>query len=197
MLTGLFWRFASAALIASAGVIAVTADAQTIIQNERLVNTTLVVIRDTKIAECARTNCRAITAMLDAIPVTCPGGAGQTCTLHIVLDAKVSTQPYCFNGCGGLAGTGFYRFLVDGAPPDLGPTGKNGGYLLEDNVWGAGNPYPPVRQSLPASVFATVTNGASDQHTIAVAIGCEDTVPNGGCQIASHQGTMRIDAFQP
>jgi len=130
--------------------------------------------------------------LLDSIPVTCPGVTGQTCTLHIALDLKVSMSPES----NGTPGSGFYQFLVDGAAPDLGPTGKNGVYLLEQNVYSFPG-YPPNLQSFPSSVLATVTNSASDQHTISVRIGCKENGNGPGCKINTHHGTMRIDAFQP
>lgn len=193
-LTGLISYAAGIALVATSTLTM----AQTVISNETLVTTTFVVIKDRKMVKCGRENCRAVTSMLEPIPVTCPGSSGQTCTLHISLDVKVSlaTPPGSSIGPGG---SGFYQFLVDNAAPNIGPTGPNGGYLLEANVWTDPNPFA-VRQSLSASVLAGVTNTESNSHTIAVNIGCRDLdhkLPYPGCEIASHQGTMRVDVFQP
>ena len=192
-LTRLVSHAAGFALVATA---LVTMNAQTVVSNETLVTTTFVVIKDhPRVAKCAKQGCTAVTAMLDPISVACPGGSGQTCTIHISLDAKVS-MAFPGHSFGG-GGRGFYKFLVDNAAPTLGPTGINGVYLLEENVYTAGSPTYSSVQSVPASVLAAVTNSGSGDHTVTVNIGCHDTVNESGCTITSHQGTMRVDMFQP
>jgi hypothetical protein len=85
------------------------ATAQTVLSNETLVSTTLVVNTQTRFG---KPGCRTKTPMFAAIQVACPAPIGQTCTFHISLDAKVSLS----NGW-----TTFYQFLVDGAAPRSGP----------------------------------------------------------------------------
>jgi hypothetical protein len=188
MLSRVFTSLLSVSVFLSA----IAADAQTIIQNERLVNTTLVVVTNKVIAVCGAEQCQAARPLLDAIPVTCPGGPGQVCTLHVVLDAKVSMP----RNNGNAGSKGFFQFLIDGATPDLGPTGKNGVYPIEQYVISDGGNFAS-RQTFAASILATVTNSSSDQHTVSVKIGCEDTSSTFfGCEIDSHPGTMRIDAFE-
>jgi hypothetical protein len=124
--------------------------------------------------------------MFAVIPVTCPAATGQTCTFHISLDAKVSMI---------LGARGFYRFLVDGIPPTIGPTDKDGDYLFMENI-PIGQGFP-LRQSYPASVVATVTNTSSNSHTIMVSVGCAGGNASDGCNTTSHRSTMRVDVFEP
>jgi hypothetical protein len=94
--------------------------AQTINRYETLVSTALIVnIKDAK-AICRTTGCRAKTAMFGPINVTCAAAAGKTCSFHIFLDAKASFGDFC-NLCQG-DGADFFQFLVDDAPPTIGPT---------------------------------------------------------------------------
>jgi hypothetical protein len=162
------------------------ATAQTILSNETLMATTLVVNTKSATAFCNHLYCSAETPMFAAIPVICPAATGQTCTFHISLDAKISM----FFGA-----RGFYRFLVDGIPPTIRPTDKDGDYLFMENVTIAQG--FPLRQSYPASVVATVTNTSSNNHTIMVSVGCADDNVSGGCKTTSHRSTMRVDVFEP
>jgi len=171
------------------------APAQTVVNNETLVSTTFVVNKQNATAECGTTGCRAITSMFSPISVTCPAASGQTCTFHISLDAKVLIN--CPGGNAGLGPVGFYQFLVDGFAPTIGPTGKNGEYLFEQNVTlfcgSVGS-----RQSYPASILTTVTNSSSNNHTIDVKVGCLANNSNDiGCEATSHWTTMRVDVFEP
>jgi hypothetical protein len=134
--------------------------------------------------------------MFAPITTTCPVATGQTCTIHISLDTKTTIVLGC-GGCGGSGVTGFFQFLVDDAPPTIGPTDKAGDYLFEAYVYTNSLPQFSSRQSYPASVLATVTNSSSNNHTIVVDVGCSDTNKTGGCQATSHWSTMRVDVFQP
>ena len=157
-------------------------NAQTVISNEKLVSTTFVVVEKHKVAFCSQGGCTAKVAMFDPVMITCPGTSEQTCTIHIVLDGKVTI---------GL-GDSFYQFLIDDAAPTIGPTGKNGAYTIvsENRVVS-----PDSRFSMPASVVGTVVNSESNTHSIAVSVGCHrDSYP---CQIDSNATTMRVDIFQP
>jgi hypothetical protein len=111
------------------------ATAQTVLSNETLVSTTLVVNTQTRFG---KPGCRTKTPMFAAIQVACPAPIGQTCTFHISLDAKVSLS----NGW-----TTFYQFLVHGAAPTIGPTDRYGVYLFQENVVGIKG--LPIRQSDP------------------------------------------------
>jgi hypothetical protein len=93
--------------------------AKTIISNETLVSTTLIVNTKDAKAICRTTGCRAKIAMFAPINVTCPAATGKTCTFHIFLDAKASFGDFC-NRCQG-GGADYFQFLVDEAPPTIGP----------------------------------------------------------------------------
>jgi hypothetical protein len=184
-------------------LIATPAPAQTVISNETLVSTTFVVNKTSATAKCGKTGCRAKTPMFNPVQVTCPAANGQTCTLHISLDARTSISFRCgADGCSGSGPAGFYQFLVDAVAPSIGPTGANGNYLFADNVFtyadDQGNGLVN-RQSYPASVLATVTNSGSNSHTIAISLGCSATGPpfNAGCEAVAHWSTMRVDVFEP
>jgi hypothetical protein len=177
----------------------VPATAQTVISNEILKTTTFVVNKKPATAQCGTSGCRAKTPMFATTLVTCPAAAGKTCTLHISLDAKVSIAFPCGAGCEEWGPTGFYRFLVDGMAPTIGPTDKLGSYLIGKNIvtWSTGSPFE-ARQSYTASVLANVKNGSANKsHAIAVSVGCEDSVPEGGCAATAYWSTMRVDVFEP
>jgi hypothetical protein len=168
--------------------------AQTILSNESLVKTTLVVNKTEVTAQCLRDGCKASRPMLVSIPVNCPASSGKTCTFHIALDAKVSMAIGCAT-CSAYPGSiGSYGFLIDGAPPTVGPTDAHGNYQFEQNVY----TQPPSglvdRESYPASV---VTSTQSGNHTIDVSIGCRDQNISGGCRVTAHWSTMRVDVFEP
>jgi hypothetical protein len=171
----------------------IASKAQTVISNETLVTTTFVVNKTGSTAKCRELGCSARTSMFAPVSVTCPAAIGQTCTFHVFLDTKASAIE---NGGLGLSGTGFYRFLVDGAAPTIGPTDQNGDYLIERDVtiW---TPAMLSRESYPASVVAGVTNATSNSHTIAVSVGCRDNNRLGGCEATAHWTTMRVDVFEP
>ena len=132
-------------------------------------------------------------SMLASIPVNCPAPTGQTCTLHIMLDTKVSV---------GSPGGGSFRsgprssfqFLIDGAPPTLGPTDALGNYVFAENVVTTGAQELEERQSYPASV---ITSAQSGNHTINVNLACIDLFDEGGCLVTAHWSTMRVDVFEP
>jgi hypothetical protein len=176
-------------------LIATPAAAQTVISNETLVSTTFVVNKTSATAECRHTGCRARTSMFAPVPVTCPAASGQTCTFHISLDAKVTTDFYGYEGCCAYGPTGFYQVLVDGAAPTIGPTSPNGDYIFQENV--VTNHYARNRQSVTASLIAGVTNSGANSHTISLSLGCQDTPRNGGCRATVHWSTMRVDVFEP
>lgn len=157
-----------------------TVEAQTVISNEKLVSTTLVVAKQHKEAVCDIPGCTAKTAMFDPVTITCPGGSGQTCTIHIALDAKVS-----------FINEGFYQFLIDDAAPTIGPTGDGGGYTVVRGF----SLNLTSRLSMPASVVGTVVNSGLGTHTIAVNIGCDND--QDVCEIDANSTTMRVDIFQP
>jgi hypothetical protein len=162
------------------------ATAQTIISNETLMTTTFVVNTKSATAQCGNFFCNVKTPMFATIPVICPAATGQTCTFHISLDTKISENS---------GATSFYQFLVDGAPPTIGPTFKNGVYIVEGSYANLGA--APLVQSAPASVLTTVTNSNSNNHTIVVNLGCFDGDTQGGCQTTAHASTMRVDVFEP
>ena len=195
-LSHLFENIAALALVALPPFATSVATAQTVISNETLVTTNFVVNQKVATAKCKSTGCSAKTPMFAAIPFTCPAATGQTCTFHIALDTKTSIVSGCGN-CGGSGGIGFYQFLVDDAPPTIGPTNKNGDYLFERFAYTGGLPKGATRQSYPASVLTSVTNSSSNSHTILVNVGCLDANDTGGCSATAYWTTMRVDVFEP
>jgi|SRR5580692_289739 hypothetical protein len=182
----IFENLAALALLVLSLVATVPATAQTVLNNETMVSTTLVVNTQSATARCGKAGCLAKTPMFATIQVTCPAPIGQTCTFHISLDAKVSLS----NGW-----ATFYQFLVDGAAPTVGPTDRYGVYLFQQNVVGVTG--LPIRQSDPASVVATVTNSSSNSHNITLNIGCVDSLHLSGCATTAHASTTRVDIFEP
>ena len=153
---------------------------QTILSNESLVTTTFVVNKSAATARCGKAGCTAAKSMLESIPVNCPAPTGQTCTFHIALDAKVSMSYKFYEASEGSGPIGFYQFLIDGAPPTLGPTDVHGNYLFERNVITQSEQNKlPDRQSYPGSV---ITSTQSGNHTIDVKIVCTDDLGQGGCE---------------
>jgi hypothetical protein len=177
---------AAFALIALPLLATPAATAQTIISNETLVSTTLVVNKHSVTALCGTDPCYTKTPMFAAIPVTCPAATGQTCTFHISLNAKVSIF---------FGNRSFYQFLVDGAAPTIGPTDEHGDYTFALNI--TTEQGLPLRQSYPADVVATVTNSSSNSHRIMVSVGCVDNNTQGGCEATAHWSSMRVDVFEP
>jgi hypothetical protein len=173
-------------LLASSLFATLYATAQTVISNETLATTTLVVNKQGVTTKCSKPGCFAERAMFAAIPVTCPAATGQTCTFHISLDAKMSLVS---------TATSFYQFLIDGAAPTVGPTDAHGVYVFQENtVTFQGL---PLRQSYPASVVTSVTNSSSNSHAIMLDLGCADTTKTGGCETTANWSTMRVDVFEP
>ena len=168
---------------------------QTIISNETLVTTTLVVNKSAATARCGKPGCAAAKSMLASIPVNCPAQTGKTCTFHIGLDAKVSMSFKSQEGAQGSGPIGSYEFLIDGTPPTLGPTDAHGNYLFERNVFTQSEQNKvPDRQSYPASV---ITSTQSGNHKIDVRIACKDKLREGGCEVIAHWSTLRVDVFEP
>jgi hypothetical protein len=159
--------------------------AQTVLSNETLSTTTLVVNPHGSSASCTGSSCRAKKQMFAPITITCPAVIGQTCTFHIALDATAAVS---------FLDEGFYQFLVDGTAPAPGPTIGQGFYLFVK--FQQTNSIGPNEVSYPASVVATVTNTTSQNHTIAVGIACTD-VDGDGCTANADHSTMRVDVFQP
>jgi hypothetical protein len=171
----------------AAGVVLVMAvlpamKAQTLISDEKLVNTTFEVTTLPKTAHCETSDCVARARMMETFFVTCPGSVAQTCTFHILLDAKVEV----------ISGRAFYQFLIDNDPPNIGPTGSNGGYTILNSSPVTGGTF---RLSMPASVVGTVTNSDSQTHKIDINIGCH--LRGSPCSITANASTLRVDVFQP
>jgi hypothetical protein len=186
-LTNLFVRIIGLALTAALAALCMVteAQAQTVISNETLATTTLVVNKERGSANCVDGGCRAKKAMFAPITVMCPADIGKTCTFHVSLDTKAEIS---------FVDDGFYQFLVDGVAPVPGPTFDGGFYRFVR--FQQTNSIGPTRQSYPATVVATVTNTNSQNHTIVVSIACKDE--NGdGCTATAYQSTMRVDVFEP
>jgi hypothetical protein len=201
----IFVSIAGLTLVALSPLATPAAIAQTVISNETLVSTTFAVNKQSVTANCGRTGCRVTKSMFAPISVTCPAATGQTCTFHISMDTKTSASYRCGskNGCFGPGPTTFYQFLVDGTAPTIGPTETNGDYIVGRNVFTDSDDGGTfgwnfiTRQNYPASVLATVTNSSSNNHTIAVSVGCADTLPAFGCEATALSTTMRVDVFEP
>jgi len=168
--------------------------AQTVLSNESLVTTTLVVNKTPVTVQCGKSGCKTEKkSMLAAIPVNCPAPTGQTCTLHIALDTKVSVGSL-FGGVSHPGPTSFFQFLIDDAPPTFGPTDAHGNYMFAQNVVTDRGTLLVERQSYAASVVTSVQSG---NHKIDVNLACIDLFDSGGCLVTAHWSTMRIDVFEP
>jgi hypothetical protein len=183
-------------LVALSLLAAPAATAQTVISNETLVSTTFVVSKTAATAKCGRNGCIATTAMLAPVPVTCPAATGQTCTFHISLEARTAVGFPANCKCAAAAPGGLFQFLIDGAPPTIGPTSVDGNYVFERWTYTSSIPERAI-QSYPASVLTTVTNSSSNSHTIVVNLGCQDSNGNGGCAATAQSATMTVDVFEP
>jgi hypothetical protein len=186
-LTNLFARITGIALTTVLAVFCTVAeaDAQTVISNDVLSATTLVVNKERSSTNCTGKSCHAKKRMFAPIPVICPADIGKTCTFHVSLDAKVEIS---------FVDDGFYQFLVDDAVPFPGPTLEGGYYRFVR--FQQTNSIGPTRLSYPASLVATVTNTNSQNHTIVVSIACQDE-DGDGCTATVYHSTMRVDVFQP
>jgi hypothetical protein len=191
-----FENIAGLTLIALSLLATTAASAQAVISNETLVSTTFVVSKTAATAKCGRNGCVATTSMLAPVPVTCPAATGQTCTFHISLEARTAVGFPAACKCSAAAPAGLYQFLIDGAPPTIGPTSVEGNYVFERWAYTSSIPERAI-QSYPASVLTTVTNSSSNSHTIAVNLGCQDSNGNGGCAATAQSVTMRVDVFEP
>ncbi len=121
-----------------------------------------------------------------ALGVVCPQLAGDTCTLHIQLEAQVNVT---------VNDNGLFRFLVDGVAPNPGPT-DGAGYFLWDIL--DPNSQVVIFQARSYAVTATVTNDVDFQaHTVDVRIACQDFAPPAGCSASSGFANLRIDVFIP
>jgi len=171
--------------------------AQVVISNEQFYDSTFVVDEKSATARCDQPGCAAETPILKSIPVKCPGGDGDTCTLHIFFDAKVTVLLPCGGqGCAGTSGaTNSYRFLVDGVAPTPGPTGEHGEYVFGKNV--ISDTDYPARQTYTGSVVAQLKNVGSRDHEIAISLRCVDTLKFHGCGLVASHSTLRVDVFIP
>lgn len=155
----------------------------TILSDESLQSSTLLVHKGDSTATCTGATCEAHHAMFRPLTVQCPAGVEGTCTFHISLNAQVETDE-----SNPIAA---FQFLVDNAAPSPGPTDANGNYqFLANRVSSAGE--PPF-QSFSAAVDATVTGSGS--HTIAAYIACRGT--GKGCKATAHWSEMKVDILLP
>lgn len=173
-----------------------TANAQTIINNETLVNTTFVTSKTEAIAQCHKAGCKVKRPMLTSIPVTCPAAIGATCTFQISLDTTISVEIPCSNCSGVSDSVNSYQFLMDGVAPTPGPTDEHGDYIFSEYVTSAAAPVVS-RHPYPTSILATVTNSSSQNHALNVNLQCHDLLHGRGCGLAAHWSTVRIDVFEP
>ena len=175
----------------------ITMKAQTIISNERLVSTTLVVNKTEVVVGCASAGCSASSPMVKPFVVVCPAAMHAACTFHILLDAKVTVHLLCGDrDCLGPSGSvNSFQFLVDGAAPEPGPTGDQGDYVFGEYI--SSDAHFSAGQSYPASIVARVVNGDSQNHTIAVNLRCLDKEDLYGCGLAGHWNSLRVDVFEP
>ena len=194
-------NFAGLTLVALSLLATPVATAQTVISNETLVSTTFVVNKTAATANCGRKGCRVLKSMFAPISVACPAATGQTCTFHISMTTKTEVSFRCGGQqCFGGGPIAFYQFLVDGVAPTIGPTDANGDYIIAKNVFTTSDDKGGSFQSLqnyPASVLASVTNSSSNNHTIAVSVGCRDSLLVFGCEATALTTTLRVDVFEP
>lgn len=134
-----------------------------------------------QVTQCSTFGCRALSPMVPTTSIVCPALANQTCTYNIFAQGSLHVT---------FGDSQFFRFLIDRAAPNPGPTFSDGTVIFEQ--------IPPAFES--AAVTGIVTNGVDNQaHVIRVDFGCEDNVtsPNVGCVANIQLPSVRIDVFRP
>ena len=163
------------------------AGAQATLLNRRLAGTDFQTQPNPITASCNTMNCtappRRIFPLLNAV---CPAGINGTCTFYIHLESQDLTLSQ--------GDTGLFRFFVDGAPPNPGPTDPLGFFAWDNN-----DPFSATAE--PAShsyaVVAIVTNAVPNQvHPIDVRVSCID-INAGGCTVATGLSSLEVNIYTP
>jgi hypothetical protein len=200
MRTRYFARVGSAALAALAATVfgTVLASAQsgapvagkhkkpavTALSSRILQRTALLTSNSNISATCSTSGCTAATPVFLKNAV-CPLPAGNTCTLYIHLESqdKVTTND-----------NGLFKFLVDGLPPNPGPTDGTGLFRWDLNDPDSGLINFEARSF---AVVATVRNSSRGQgHSVEVDIACQDQTGD-GCSASMGLASLNIAVYTP
>ena len=133
---------------------------------------------------CSTSGCSAQTAVFRR-NATCSGPVGQTCTLYIHLESQVKVT---------VNDNGLFRFLVDGASPNPGPTDGSGFFR-----WNLNDPDSGLInfEARSYAVVAFVTNALVNQnHTIEVDIACQDQTAD-GCSASMGLASLANGVYAP
>jgi hypothetical protein len=157
----------------------VQAQNSTLLNNSLLPNGTSFRTTSTvQTVECSPALCYSPIFYPGAVEVTCTTAASNTCILYIQIDAIVGTTLYTY---------GAFRFLVDGKPPNPGPTGASFGYA---GLW----------SQLGAHSFAVVAQVTGGVHSVEVDFGCQPVLQENNtvtCTAYSYAATLKVDAYTP
>jgi len=138
---------------------------------------------------CGSAGCVATPATIFSEHIKCLGAAGTKCVFQITMASQNlvnSNDPPANPGEEGV-----YQFLVDGAPPNPGPTGVGGFYFW---TFGQG---AAVYAAVSTAVTASVTNSTANQsHSISVGVSCEEILGDGtGCFEATSFSNLQIARY--
>ena len=181
-------RLAFAALAALLSFTAVSkAGAQVTLLNRTLTNTDFQTQNVAIGASCGVVNCTAVPQpIFPTLNMVCPVAKGKTCTYYIHLES----QDHFLSPLD----AGLFQFLVDGVPPNPGPT--FGGFFTWDN----NDPTSPmaVPQSHSYAVVAKIKNKRANQpHAIQVSVSCTDTDGSGSCTAETLLSNLEVNVYTP
>jgi hypothetical protein len=139
-------------------------------------------------ASCNTIGCKAFSPLVPISSIVCPAPANQTCTYHILAQGLLG---------GTLGNTMLFRFFIDRAAPNPGPTYPDGTVVLfflhhfVDDL--------SSDSFMSSGVSGTVTNSIDNQaHVIRVDFGCANTATDEqGCGASAFESSVRIDVFRP
>jgi hypothetical protein len=176
-----------AAILSVASVPKASAQAVTLL-NRTITNTDFQTQNTAVSAGCSVANCTAVPQpIFPVLRAVCPALAGKTCTYYIHLES----QDHFLSPLD----AGLFQFLVDGAPPNPGPTFGPGFF-----TWNNNDPTSPtaVPQSHSYAVTARVKNKVDNQpHAIRVSVSCIDTNASGACTAATLLSNLEVNIYTP
>jgi hypothetical protein len=165
--------------------IPLVAQAPTINLKDRVLKKTHFFVFNTQVvgAGCNTVDCTATTVVFRP-SIQCPAPLNSTCTYHIQVYGQV---------LGLTSEIGFFKFLINGAPPVGEQTETDGTFTVE------GEPRYPFVHAQSYAVVATVKNrlSANQNHPVEFDIGCNDSDQVGYCTESFSYGELRVDVFVP
>jgi hypothetical protein len=139
-------------------------------------------------AICNTSGCKAFSPLVPISSIVCPALANQTCTYHILAQGLLD---------GTLGNLILFRFFIDRAAPNPGPTYPDGTVVL----FSLHHFVDDLSSSsfMSSGVSGTVTNSIDNQaHVIRVDFGCSAiNTDDQGCRASAFESSVRIDVFRP